>query len=250
MYGAYYLLLHVLFFLNNCRSFYGVYIAYKSAKIYSTTNWYAKFIQEAASQSDLHFDHVEHLIILPNYKEDMGTLCETLDVLASHSRALKSYKVCLAMEESEGPAAVEKAHQLISMYSPLFKDITFTIHPVGRPNEIRGKSSNVSWASKEMYLRTIASIQPTNNNNNHSHPSQVDALEEERKRVVERQILTVMDADTCFAEDYFGSVTYHYCVARRVERAVMMFAPCTVFDRNSNSVPVFVRVTDMFWSIG
>ena len=30
----------------------------------------------------------------------------------------------------------------------------------------------------------------------------------------------------------------------------MMFAPSTVFDRNANDVPVFVRVTDMFWSIG
>jgi hypothetical protein len=44
-------------------------------------------------------------------------------------------------------------------------------------------------------------------------------------------VLTVMDADTCFAEDYFASVTYHYTVASPEQRKVMMFAPCTVFDR-------------------
>lgn len=38
-------------------------------------------------------DLILHTIILPNYKEDMDTLKETLDVLASHSQAVSSYEV-------------------------------------------------------------------------------------------------------------------------------------------------------------
>ena len=38
-------------------------------------------------------DRVVHAIILPNYMEDLGTLRETLDVLASHRRARAQYEV-------------------------------------------------------------------------------------------------------------------------------------------------------------
>jgi hypothetical protein len=36
-----------------------------------------------------------YAIILPNYKEDLDTLRETLDVLACHPQASSSYEVCL-----------------------------------------------------------------------------------------------------------------------------------------------------------
>lgn len=38
-------------------------------------------------------DNVVHAIIIPNYKEELDTLRETLDVLASHSQAHYSYDV-------------------------------------------------------------------------------------------------------------------------------------------------------------
>jgi hypothetical protein len=47
----------------------------------------------------------------------------------------------------------------------------------------------------------------------------------------EHEILTIMDADTCFAEDYFSAVAYYYCIASPAQRKLMMFAPPTVFDR-------------------
>ncbi|KAI8925955.1 glycosyl transferase family group 2-domain-containing protein, partial [Entophlyctis helioformis] len=65
-----------------------------------------------------------------------------------------------------------------------------------------------------------------------------------------REILTVMDADTAFAQDYFSCIAYHYTVASAEQRKIMMFAPSTVFDRNANDVPIFVRMADMVWSAG
>ncbi|KAJ3092025.1 hypothetical protein HK102_011507, partial [Quaeritorhiza haematococci] len=233
IFGAYYFILHVFFFINNTRSAYGTYVGYNSAKLYSTTDWLEKYC-EATSTSDgsdtrhdLPYDSVVHTIILPNYKETVETLCETLDVLASHRRALTQYRVCLAMEESE-QGSEEKAKMLMKRYADSFLDITFSIHPIGRPAEIRGKSSNVAWAAFEMARRYNGGLQGRQ----------------------DHVILTVMDADTCFAEDYFNSAAYHYCVASPEQRKIMMFAPCTVFDRNAKDVPIFVRVTDMFWSIG
>ncbi|KAJ3306197.1 hypothetical protein HDU76_004883 [Blyttiomyces sp. JEL0837] len=214
---------------NMGRSAYGMYVSYHASVVQSTTDWTKKYCEETGTANgmdtrhDLPYDHIVHVIIVPNYKEDMETLCETLDILASHSRAMTQYKICMAMEESEQGAA-EKGQTLMKMYINSFFDITYTIHPVGRPGEIRGKSSNVAWAACEMARR---------GGNYHEH-----------------EIVTVMDADSAFAEDYFAAVTYHYAIASPAQRRIMMFAPCTVFDRNSNHVPVFVRVTDMFWSIG
>jgi hypothetical protein len=112
------------------------------------------------------------------------------------------------MEESEEKCA-NKAQNLIKMYSDFFLEICYTVHPKGRPNEIRGKSSNVAWAASQMSLRSLNGPLGT-----HSH-----------------EILTVMDADTCFAEDYFNCVTYYYTTASPEQRKMMMFAPCTIFDR-------------------
>ncbi|KAI8848771.1 hypothetical protein BC829DRAFT_417372 [Chytridium lagenaria] len=98
---------------------------------------------------DLPFEQVMHVIIIPNYKENMDTLCETLDILASHSRAPTNYKVCLAMEETE-PGSEEKARSLMRLYADHFYDIVYTIHPKDMPGEIRGKSSNSSWGARQM----------------------------------------------------------------------------------------------------
>ena len=212
-FGIYYFILHFLFALNNCRSAYGMYVCYNNAKLASVTAWLQKYCVETGTvdgndtRHDLPYEHVVHVIILPNYKEDIDTLRETLDVLASHTRSVSQYKVCLAMEETE-KGCEEKAQGLMNMYAESFYEITYTVHPAGRSGEIRGKSSNVAWAASQMAMRTGGY------GGRHEH-----------------EILTVMDADTCFAEDYFTAATYHYTVASPEQRKIMMFAPSTVFDR-------------------
>nr|KAJ3422894.1 hypothetical protein HK105_005770 [Polyrhizophydium stewartii] len=132
--------------------------------------------------------------------------------------------ICLAMEASEKECEV-KAHTLMRQYQDQFYDMTFTVHPAGIPGEARGKSSNVSWAAREMARRSSPSSRS-------------------------REILTVMDADTAFAQDYFTAIAYHYAVAKPEDRRIMMFVPSTVFDRNSGDVPMVVRTADMVWSAG
>lgn len=49
---------------------------------------------EFYTDADATQDRVVHAIIIPNYKEEMDTLRETLDVLASHPQARSNYDVC------------------------------------------------------------------------------------------------------------------------------------------------------------
>ena len=109
------------------------------------------------------------------------------------------------MESSEKESLL-KAKSLLRMYQDHFAEITFTIHPAGRVGEVRGKSSNVAWASSEMARRM-------------------------RGMPLENIILTVMDADTAFAQDYFWGLEEAYLKATKEEQKALMFAPCTVFDR-------------------
>jgi hypothetical protein len=109
------------------------------------------------------------------------------------------------MEESEVNCKA-KALELLEMFEKKFLDITYTIHPKDVENEIRGKSSNISYAARTMASRLA-----------HSEN--------------DKRIITVMDADTCFAEDYFTSITHFFCIASPEQRKIMMFTPPTLFDR-------------------
>lgn len=122
--------------------------ACKAVEECAATDW------RAASGSPLEFDAVKHLIILPNYKETLDTLRETLSILASHPVAWSSYRVCLACEENEA-GAQDKALLLMREFSGAFYDMQFTLHHRSE-DEAAGKSSNVAWASREMHLRGLA----------------------------------------------------------------------------------------------
>lgn len=74
----------------------------------SDSNAYSSTVSEASDvepelytdNADADRDPVIHAIIIPNYKEEMDTLKETLDVLASHPQAHLSYDVSHARKPS------------------------------------------------------------------------------------------------------------------------------------------------------
>lgn len=138
------------------------------------------------------------------------------------------------MEQAENEAA-EKASKLMANFQHSFQSIVFTLHPRGIPGEIRGKSSNTAWAARQI----LSSTPPL------AH------ADEGYQNQPKEQVITVMDADTCFAADYFEAVSYHYASTRsRQERDLLFFSTPTLFDRNSDKVPFLVRAYDMQWSMG
>ena len=77
-FSIFYTVLHLFFINNNFRTVWGIYTVYKSATL---------------PYSRKYSSNVQHVIIIPNYKESMDTLTETLDVLASHEQANLNYYV-------------------------------------------------------------------------------------------------------------------------------------------------------------
>ncbi|KAF4212100.1 hypothetical protein CNMCM8980_002093 [Aspergillus fumigatiaffinis] len=177
--------------------------------------------------SDMAYDcdglEVIHAIIVPNYCEDLHTLRTTLDVLASHPRARTQYEIYLAMEQKEAGVA-EKAAKLASAFEPSFRHIHATFHPANLPGEIAGKSSNVAFAA-----RHIMEV----------HRAELDSGHCD-------VIVTVMDADTHFWQDYFTEIRrLHYAHISEADRT--LYCCPIIFDRNSHETPVLVRCADLLW---
>lgn len=248
------LIVHVFLILGTFRLAGGLAITAFLTERYITVDWWEKFtskIQEPNSDIEnrqekdntndkdirisipkndpnndiLQMQDIRHVIIIPNYKENLPTMCETLDMLSNHKRASSWYNIILAMEEGE-EGAEEKAKQLISLYETQFLSMDFTVHPKNIPGEARGKSSNVAWSSKQYDKRFSSDeIRP-------------------------KELMTVMDADTHLTEKYFDCIAYRYCTADSEKRTRMLFAPNLIFDRNCQEVPFVVRLADMAWSLG
>ncbi|RWA12269.1 hypothetical protein EKO27_g2839 [Xylaria grammica] len=104
---------------------------------------------EFVPDSETGVDRVIHAIIIPNYKEEMDTLRETLDVMASHPLARDTYDVYLAMEAREQNVEV-KAMTIIQEFAKKFRSIDFTLHPSDIPGEAPGKGSNMAWAGRKL----------------------------------------------------------------------------------------------------
>lgn len=107
------------------------------------------------------------------------------------------------MEEAE-TECISKARQLLEEYKYSFLKISYTVHPSNIQGEMKGKSSNIAWASSQI------------------------AKDCER---TDLHIMTIIDADSCLARDYFDAVSYYYSSASPITRKTLMFAPPTIFDR-------------------
>lgn len=85
----------------------------------------------------------------------------------------------------------------------------------------------------------------------HKHSSNVNwsaRFLADRLPDISSAILTIMDADTAFAADFFLGSAIEFALAVPEDRTRMMFVPPIIFDRNSHKVPIFTRATDIFWS--
>ncbi|KAI9337509.1 hypothetical protein BDR26DRAFT_455572 [Obelidium mucronatum] len=230
-FAGYYSFLNLVLLYTSIRTAAGSCIAWIMSVRHSKTDWdsYSSgFVANARYSGLLSSDtmgthhEITHWIIIPNYKEEINNLRDSLAVLASHDEAGGTYNICLAMEASEEFAS-DKAKALTREFTRSFQKIIYTVHPSNMPNEMRGKSSNLAWAA-----RYLAGIIPASSSST--------------------TLLTILDADTCLASDYFKSISVKYSGTPFSRRNLQLYTPFSIFDRNSSSVPALVRVLDIAWS--
>lgn len=210
--------------------FYDVYWLYKSFWLAINAYLASKKIREAQmenwlknAQKNKNFNKVNHVIIIPNYKESVSKLRTSLLSIAQQTFPKKQIFIVLAMEKREQEAK-EKATTLIKEFKHIFGGLFATYHP-DIEGEVKGKSSNEAFAGKVAYKKLVD------------------------KGVIEQNFATVssVDADSIFDKQYFSYLTTKFL--NDENRYNKFWQSANVFYNNFWKIPAPVRVISFFGSL-
>lgn len=210
--------------------FFDVYWFYRSFSLVITAYIGSKKIKEAEAKNWLelagrleNFEKVNHIVIIPNFKESEEKLRRIVGTIAAQTHPLKRIFVVLAMEKRE-EAARKKAVALLKDFANTFGGIYVTYHP-DIPGEVKGKSSNESYGAKEINKILI----------------DTDLVD------VNFATATTADADSMFDRQYFSYLAYDFL--KEPKRYNRFWQSANVDHNNFWSVPAATRVFSFFSSL-
>ena len=112
-------------------------VAHFKVKAASAFDW----LSDIKRQFPNTWDSINHIIVIPTYKEPVTILERTLTALSKQSYPTKNLHIMVSFEEREGKDALEKAAALTKQFGNTFGSLMTTFHP-DIEGEIKGKSSN------------------------------------------------------------------------------------------------------------
>ncbi|MBE0690380.1 MAG: hypothetical protein IH587_09700, partial [Anaerolineae bacterium] len=163
-------------------------IGLRKIKAWKQTDWRAEYDAQADADS-LAWDSVQHVVIVPNYKEPLDVLRCTLQSLAAQYQSRRSMTVVLAMEAAEDNCA-EKAAQLVKEFRGQFANLSYTVHPRGLPGEMQCKSANEAWATRWVKRQLV----------------------DDMGYDIDHILVTTMDADTTWHENQFAMLACQFAL--------------------------------------
>jgi len=178
--------------------------------------------------SNLKYEHIVHLVILPYYKESAEVIEKTFEALVDARYDKKKIAVVLAAEERAGEQAQEIAQYIQKKYAHLFGHFYITTHPHNIAGEIIGKGSNIAYAIEQARI------------------SLLDAYQIQYEDVM----VSAFDMDTVVYKDYFLCITWHFLTAENPYR--VSFQPVPLYNNNMWEAPALSRVvatSGTFWQM-
>ena len=178
--------------------------------------------------SNLKYDNIMHLVVLPFYDEGKETIEGSLQSLINTKGDKKKMAIVLATEERAGEEAFSIARELRDTYASHFGHFLITVHPKDISGEMAGKGSNISYAT-ELAGREI-----------------LDKHHIAHKNV----IVSAFDIDTIVYPQYFLCLTWHFLTAENPHRS--SFQPVPLYNNNIWEAPALSRVvatSGTFWQM-
>jgi len=207
---------NVYFFYKSTTTVYYSVKSYKEIEFHNKIDYRAKAKKSALTKT------LKHFIIIPNYKEPMYKLQETIDSIADGDYPHHTLYLVLAFEKREEEARA-KAQDIRKMYKKKFADILETYH-VLTPNEAPGKASNQTHAAR-----------------------QVETYADDRKMNFKDVVITVCDADSVMPKNYFSYLSHEYL--HDTERLYHFYWAPVLLYNNFKQLPFFVRMQATLSSI-
>jgi len=226
LWGSFIFPLYMAYFIV----FFDIYWFYKSFHLVQTAHIATKRIKTAEKTDWLKrakthdgFEKVHHVLVIPNYKERIEKLHDTIENLTKQTISTKKLHIILAMEEREEDAK-EKANSLIPEYREVFGSILATYHP-DFPGEVKGKSSNEAYAGRQAYQKLFV-----------EGPLDIDYA-----------TVSSVDADALFDKQYFAYLSYKFLADPK--RYNKFWQSAVVFYNNIWKVPSPTRIISFFGSL-
>ena len=176
-----------------------------------------------------HSNKVQHLVVLPNYCEDVTMMKNTILCLVNQQsiNVEENVSVVLGMEQGE-EGYMEKAKALREEFLPMFRDVIVTCHP--RLNgEQPGKSSNMKWSYAALQKFAI-----TGEKNDDS--GSADAPEQEQA--------PTLSSDVNYASDPEAYFSHPDLIEKTIASPGFVFDPentvVTLMDADALSHPRFL----------
>ncbi|MEI6533293.1 MAG: glycosyltransferase family 2 protein [Candidatus Roizmanbacteria bacterium] len=169
-----------------------------------------------------NIEKINHFIIIPNYKEPLYKLEETIDRILSNDYNMGNMHLVLAFEKRE-IEAIEKETYFRKKYKNKFTDIISSYH-VLVAGEAPGKASNQTFAAKI-----------------------IDRYALKKEMDPDFTILTICDADSLLPDNFFSYLTYEF-LKDPDRRFHFYWAPVLLYN-NFWQLPFFVRMQATMSSI-
>lgn len=180
-----------------------------------------KRTQQELDQSNYPIADVDHIVVIPNYKEPIDVLSSTLNALAKGKCATTRMTIVLAMEATDTQGE-EIANQLVQLYKDRFKNLFITHHPANLPGEVPGKAANQAWAAR--YAKSIL----------------VDQFGMDINKIT----ITSCDADSIFHPSYFDELGRLFAAEPHPHNRI--WQPPILFESNIWRVPSSIRLITYF----
>lgn len=214
---AYFIIAFDLYFFYSClRTVYYSTLSYRLIEEHFKIDFPA-LLKAIPRTKDLH-----HFVIIPNYKEPLYKLEETIDAMIKNDYPYKNINLVLAFEKRE-TEALSKGEAIKKKYGNNFNDILFSFH-VLTPNEVAGKASNQTHAAIMVDKYTAAKGW---------NPKDV--------------IITICDADSKLSSNFFSYLTWAYAKDKEKEYH-FYWAPVLLYN-NFWKLPFFIRIQATLSSI-
>ncbi|PIU03419.1 hypothetical protein COT44_03170 [Candidatus Shapirobacteria bacterium CG08_land_8_20_14_0_20_39_18] len=169
------------------------------------------------------WEKIQHVVIIPQYKEPIHIIERSLAALAAQTFPTKQINVVMATE-SRDAEGVSKAELLKKKYGKKFANFFITVH-VLTAKETIGKHSNENWAARFVKKELV----------------------NKQKINIDRLIVTSSDADHCFNPQHFAYLTFGFL--DNPNRYLRFWQPAVFFYNNFWKLPAIVRTINTFNTI-
>jgi hypothetical protein len=165
---------------------------------------------------------IQHIVLIPHMKEPAHVLEDTINGILNMNYSSKNISIVLASEAAD-PDGYKVSQMLKTKYEQFFNHIWVTTHKLEH-GELVGKSSNMAFASKEVY-------------------KEVEKLGWDLKKVT----ITSCDADSLLPYNYLANITHNFVADP--DRIYKFYSAAVLLYANIWELPFFARVKNSMSTI-